>query len=183
MSNKLIRDSLTSPPNQTPTPSPKDTSATRSTRFRRKFRLRTVLVVPFIIPIVVSTGLVGWLSFRNGQRSIDDLATQLQSETSSRVQQYLDSYLTTPNQINQINLDAWQMGLLNLQDFQNTGKYFWKQMQVFNIGYINFGNTKGEFIGVERLDNGQFIIDEVSERLKPGKMRTYATIRSGYSSN
>lgn len=177
MSNELIRDSLTAP-NQTPTPLPKDTPATRSTRSGMKFRLRTVLVVPFIIPIVVSTGLVGWLSFRNGQHSITDLATQLQSETSSRVQQYLDSYLTTPNQVNQINLDAWQMGLLNLQDFQNTGKYFWKQMQVFNVGYINFGNTKGEFIGVERLDNGQFIIDEVSHS-KLGKMRTYATNSQG----
>lgn len=177
MSNELGR-SLTSPP-QPPTRSPKNAPVTHSTRFRRKFHLRTVLVVPFIIPIVVSTGLVGWLSFRNAQRSIDDLAIQLQSETSSRVQQYLDSYLKTPNQINQINLAAWQMGLLNLQDFQNTGKYFWQQMQVFNVGYINFGNTKGEFIGVERLDNGQLIIDEVSERFKPGKMRSFATNNQG----
>jgi hypothetical protein len=33
-------------------------------------------------------------------------------------------------------LDAIDLGLLNLNDFQTTGRYFWKQMQVFNVGYI-----------------------------------------------
>ncbi len=145
----------------------------------RSFRLRTVLVVPFIIPIIVSTGLVGWISFRNGQRAISDLAFQLQSETSSRVRQYLDGYLATPHQLNQINLDAWRIGLLDLRDFQRTGQYFFKQMQVFDVGYVSFGNPQGEFIGVERLDNGQLLINEVSQQYKLGKLRVYETSREG----
>ncbi len=50
--------------------------------------------------------------------------------------------------------------LLDLHDFKRTGHYFWKQMQVFDIGYINFANKKGEFIGVERLDDGKLLINE-----------------------
>jgi hypothetical protein len=145
----------------------------------RRLRLRTVLVVPFMIPIIVSTGLVGWLSFRNGQRAINDLAFQLQSETSSRVRQYLDGYLAIPGQLNQINLDALRIGLLDLGDFHRLGHYFFKQMKVFDVGYVNFGDTKGEYIGVERLDNGQLLINEVTARSGLGKLNVFETSDEG----
>jgi class 3 adenylate cyclase len=145
----------------------------------RNLRLRTVLVAPLIIPIIVSTGLVGWLSFRNGQRAINDLAFQLQSETSSRVRQYLDGYLATPGQLNQINLDAWRIGLLDLRDFHRLGQYFLKQMKVFDVGYVNFGDTKGEYIGVERLDNGQLLINEVTAQSGLGKLNVFETSDAG----
>jgi class 3 adenylate cyclase len=145
----------------------------------RRLRLRTVLVVPLIIPVIVSTGLVGWLSFRNGQRAINALALQLQSETTSRLRQYLDGYLATPHQLNQINLDAWQLGLLDLTDFHRLGQYFFKEMKVFDVGYVNFGDPNGEFIGVERLDNGQLLINEVTARSGLGKLNVYETSDEG----
>ena len=88
--------------------------------------LRLILIVPFVVQIFAAVGLVGYLSFRNGQKAINDLATQLQTEVSDRVRQHLDTYLATPHQINQINLDAIELELLNLQDLQSTGRYFWK---------------------------------------------------------
>jgi len=49
---------------------------------------------------------------------------------------------------------------LNLKNLKTTGNFFAKQMRVFDVGYINFGSEKGEFIGVERLDNGKLSIVE-----------------------
>jgi two-component system sensor histidine kinase ChiS len=123
-------------------------------------------------------GLTGYLSFRNGQQAVNKLVTQLQSKESDRIDRHLGTYFATPNQINQINLDAIDLGLLNLNDFQTTGRYFWKQMQVFNVGYISFGNFDGEFIGVERLDNGSLLINQVSKS-NPGKLFIWATDNQG----
>jgi two-component system sensor histidine kinase ChiS len=122
--------------------------------------------------------LTGYLSFRNGQQAVNKLVTQLQSKESDRIDRHLGTYFATPNQINQINLDAIDLGLLNLNDFQTTGRYFWKQMQVFNVGYISFGNNDGEFIGVERLDNGSLLINQVSKS-NPGKLFIWATDNQG----
>ncbi|MEH2255216.1 response regulator [Nostoc sp.] len=144
-----------------------------------KMPLRYVLIVPFILQICGAVGLVGYLSYQNGQKAVRELATQLENEICDRIEQHLDSYLTTPKQINQINLDAIELGLLNLSDFQTTGNYFWKQMQVFNVGYNSFANPKGEFIGVERLDNGQLLINEVSEKHGIGKLYVYPTDNQG----
>ena len=143
-----------------------------------KVPLQTVLTVPFVMQIIGTVGLVGYLSFTNGQKAVNDLATRLRSEMSDRIDRHLSSYLATPNQINQINRDAAILGLLNLSDFRSTGRYFWKQMQVFDVGYISFGNTNGEFIGVERLEDGSLLINEVPPS-HPGKLYIYATDNQG----
>lgn len=143
-----------------------------------KVPLRTVLIVPFVLQIVGAVGLVGYLSFMNGQKAVNDLATRLRSEISDRIDQHLDTYFATPHQINQINSDAIELGLLNLNNFQTTGRYFWKQMQVFEVGYISYGNINGQFIGVERLENGSLLLNEVSQS-NPGKLYIYETDNQG----
>lgn len=145
--------------------------------------LRLVLVVPFILQISMAVGLVGYLSFRNGQQAVNALARQLLGKVSGLVEQHLNVYLATPQHINQLNLDAIELGLLNPQDFQSTGHYFWKQMRVFDVGYISYGSTKGEFIGVERLNDGRLLINEVSEKSQLGKLFVYATDEQGNRTN
>ncbi len=39
-----------------------------------KLPLRTVLVIPFVVQIFAAVGLTGYLSFKNGQKAVDDLA-------------------------------------------------------------------------------------------------------------
>ncbi|MBD2510268.1 response regulator [Nostoc muscorum FACHB-395] len=135
--------------------------------------LKYVLIVPFILQICGAVGLVGYLSYQNGQKAVRELASQLENEICDRIEQHLNNYLTTPKQINQINLDAVELGMLNLSDFKTAGNYFWKQMQVFNVGYNSFANPKGEFIGIERLDNGKLLINEVSQKHGIGKLYIY----------
>ena len=52
------------------------------------------------------------------------------------------------------------LGLLDLGDYEEAGRYFWSQLQVFDVGYINFGSAQEGFIGAERLDDGTFLIHE-----------------------
>jgi signal transduction histidine kinase/DNA-binding NarL/FixJ family response regulator len=146
---------------------------------QQKISLRLFLILPFVIQIFIAVGLVGYLSFRNGEKAVNDLANQLLIKVHKLVRQHLDSYLATPHQINQINVDATNLGMLNLQNIQQSEQYFWKQMQVFNIGYISFANPQGEFIGIERLDNGNLLINGVSKKTGIGKLHVYTTDSQG----
>jgi diguanylate cyclase (GGDEF)-like protein len=140
--------------------------------------LRLILVVPFVLQIVFVVGLTGWISLHNNERVIHDLSNQLQAETTSQIAHYLDAYLQIPHQVNQTNLAAIELGLLNLKDLKTTGRFFWKQMQIFNVDYINFGSRQGEFIEVERLDNGSSLIKE-SLQTSPNKTSVYEVDRQG----
>ena len=140
--------------------------------------LRLVLVVPFVLQIVTAVGLTSWFSLRNGQKAVNDLATQLRGQTSAQVTHYLEDQLATPQKINQLNLDAISIGVLDLQDFDRIGKTFHRQMQLFKVDYINFANPQGEFIGVERLDNGRLLINEQARRLG-GQLHVYTANQQG----
>lgn len=125
-----------------------------------KVPLRVILVVPFVVQTFTIVGLVGYLSYRSGRDAVNDLSSQLREQISDRIHHKLDTYLDTPHDINQINLDAIELGIINLENFEQTERFFLKQMQVFDVGYINFGNESGEFIGVERLEDGRLLINE-----------------------
>ncbi|MEH1786827.1 hypothetical protein [Nostoc sp.] len=55
--------------------------------------------------------------------------------TTEVVDEHLKSYLSIPQTLNQINADAIRRGLLDVRDRQTLGKYFWDQMQAYNLTY------------------------------------------------
>ncbi len=98
--------------------------------FKNLFRnipLRLILVVPFVIQIFGAVGLVGYLSFQNGEQAVSTLTYRIMNETSERVQQHLDSYLAIPHQINQLNADAIKRGYFDIEDLKAAGRYFWQR--------------------------------------------------------
>ncbi|MEC4805299.1 MAG: adenylate/guanylate cyclase domain-containing protein [Jaaginema sp. PMC 1079.18] len=122
--------------------------------FSPKMPLRLLLVVPFVVQVAIAVGLVGYLSFRNGQRAVNDLAQQLRHEVTQRIEDRLNDYLKTPHLINQINANDVKIDKLNLQNFQQLERHFWQQIQLFeSTSYIYFGGQGEIFIGSERVEN------------------------------
>jgi len=46
----------------------------------RQIPLRLLLIVPFVLQIVGAVGLVGYLSYRSGQKAVEDMAKPLMVE-------------------------------------------------------------------------------------------------------
>ncbi len=116
--------------------------------------LRVVLIVPFIIQLIAVVGLIGYLSFSNGQKAIDELTTVLRNEITTRIEQHLLSYLKTPHLINQINSDTLSLGALDLSKEKEIQHFFWKQLQMFDsTSYISFAGEDGQYIGAERRED------------------------------
>lgn len=140
--------------------------------------LQLVLIVPFVVQVLAAVGMVGYLSFRNGEKAISELAGQLMERTNNEVNKHLDSYLSIPHKVNQVNADAIEMELLDVKDDKSMGKFFWKKMQVYNLSYIGYGLVNGEGGGAARYDGKTVTIDEWGSKL-PNNGRTYATDNQG----
>jgi signal transduction histidine kinase/DNA-binding NarL/FixJ family response regulator len=143
----------------------------------RSLPLQLVLTVPFVLQVFAAVGLVGYLSFKNGEKAVQELTKQLTERTSYQVNSHLNAYLAIPHQINQINANAIQMGLLNVRDRQTMGKYFWQQMQAYDLTYIGIGLTTGSGAGSARYDGKTITIDDWDR--SPGQVKTYATNSQG----
>ncbi|MFM2314729.1 MAG: hypothetical protein RLZZ04_4005 [Cyanobacteriota bacterium] len=115
-------------------------------RASNKISLNKILIIPFVLQIFAAVGLTGYLSLRNGQKAVTDLVEKLHQEVSQRIDQHLDSYMATPQKVVQINMDNLDMSLLEKQDIKRLGQLFWKQMQLFDIGYVLYGLESGDFV-------------------------------------
>jgi hypothetical protein len=113
--------------------------------------LRLVLIIPFVLQLAATVGLVGYLSFRNGQSAVNDLSRQLRSELSSRVEQELKAYFDLPKEINQLNALALTLGELDMAEGTQASQFF-QQLRISPLIYaIYCGNSKGEFLGAMRV--------------------------------
>ena len=127
----------------------------RPAKATQQFPLRLILIVPFLLQIFAAVGLVGYLSFINGQKAVNDLANQLIDKASQQVDEHLDTYLALPQQLNQINADAIASGRLNLNDPKASEQYFWSQARAFkNLSYIGCALPDGRESGAGRWVNG-----------------------------
>ena len=116
-----------------------------------KIPLYLYLVVSFILQISLVVGLVSYISFRNGQRAVNNVADQLRNEITLHIKDKIYTFLETPHKINKINAAAIQNGRLDPNDLEALGHYFWDQVQVFDsVSSIYFGNTEGGLVDAGR---------------------------------
>ena len=155
-------------------------SSLLSNRSQPKISLRLILVVPFILQIFAAVGLTGWLSVRNGQESVNNVATQLRNEVSERIHQKLNEYLEAPHLVNQINVEAVRLGYLNVQDLPRLERYLVQQVQLFpTAGSIMFGSQKYDvFIGALKPKKDVLQVMEAG-KITGGSIRFYDITKTG----
>lgn len=119
--------------------------------------LRVFLLVPFLVQVSLIVGLVGYLSYRSGQKAVDNLATQLIRKVSEQVSDRLDDYLQTPQQIIAFNRLAIEQGNLNLDDVSQVQQLLWQQVKIYDVPTaLQFVNSEGVFVGVGEDRQGTF---------------------------
>jgi diguanylate cyclase (GGDEF)-like protein len=152
------------------------TSSNNLQRPVRRFSLAWMLTVPFILQLGLVVGLVGYLSYRNGQHAVEDLTSQLMDSVGVRVEQKLNSYLSLPWLVNQSNRDAVLRGSIDL-DFTRSPaspptlsnmrreQYLWQQMQLFPaLAWISLGTETGNTMGIWRPDGQEKLQFSISNR-------------------
>ncbi len=148
-------------------------------RYPAKLSLQSVLVVPFVMQIFTVVGLTGYLSFKNGQTAVNEIATELLNDISLRVEQNLKNFLVTPHKINQINADAINLNTLDINNFKLLKSSFFAQSKVFNqVSLIGFANTNKELVAAERFDD-DFPTIRISDKSTNYNLRTYTTDSQG----
>ncbi|MBW4500915.1 MAG: EAL domain-containing protein [Scytonema hyalinum WJT4-NPBG1] len=144
-----------------------------------KAPLRVALVVPFVAQISTAVGVTAFFSLKNGQKAVNEVASQLRTEIVTQVHQYITDYMKTPQIVTQMNSYSVGCGELDLKYIKSLERHFWHQMQLFkSLSPIAFASTQGEIHSVDRLNNGSLVI-RVLDQSTSGKYHTYTTDSQG----
>ena len=112
-----------------------------------------MFTVPVLVQLVGAVGLVGYLSLRNGERAVQDLASQLRTELSARIQRELQGYFGEPHEINRLNATAFRYGDIDVVNAEYGEHLLFQQMKTHpSIALIYCSSSQsGEFFGVLRV--------------------------------
>lgn len=173
----------------------------------RNLSLQNIITIPFLLQIFLTVGLVGYLSWRNGEQAVNNVTRKLRSEVTAGVEKHLESYLAIPDIIVRLKQNAVKLNKLSITDFPDARQDFWSTIQLFDsVRAIYMGNQAGKFIYLQQ-ENDQFSSKEVTEvperkiysldhlgqkqkllevdeydpRLRPWYINTYLTQRNNWS--
>ena len=146
----------------------------------RQIPLRLILIVPFVLQIVGAVGLVGFLSYRSGQEGVNEVASQLRSETGDRIKDNLNTFTKTPYLIAQITQADIRQEKLDLDNPNAIEKHLWQQLSLFQyLTFNSYGNEKDEYIGANRdIKDGSLRIS-ISNPANNNINHNYETDNSG----
>ncbi len=121
----------------------------------RKLSLQTAITLPLSLQITLAIGSIAYLSYRNGQLAVYSLAFQLKDEITSRILHELNSSLSQPHIINQLNANSLTNGNLNLLTGEGETQ-LWQQVQSFPSMNLVYCATEadGAFLGAGRSGGG-----------------------------
>lgn len=119
----------------------------------RKIPLRAVLVVPFVLQIFTAVSLTGWLSLRNGQKAVNDVATQLRQELTARIEGELKQYINKPYDVNRVNSVAFAQAHIDMVNGRNA-KQFSTQVEISPFIFASYcGDAQGYYLGAARRES------------------------------
>jgi len=121
----------------------------------RRLSLRTILTIPNVLQTLVVVGIVGYLSFRNGQSAVNNLAFQLRTELTARILKQLEVMVEQPYVINKINGSSLLENEIDLNKTAHA-RQFWQQINVFPLTNLIYCATEadGAFLGAGRSEGG-----------------------------
>jgi methyl-accepting chemotaxis protein len=118
--------------------------------------IRYLLPTFTVIQISAAIGLMGWLSFYNGQKTVNNLSIKLSEGVSKRINSHIKDYLEKTKLVNETIGASIRSGNLNIDNFYELETFFWENTKENNHQtYLYFGNNRGDFLGVQHRKKGQ----------------------------
>lgn len=120
----------------------------------RQMPLRLILVVPFVVQVSIAVGLTGWLSIRNGQQAVNNLAGQLRNETTRQVDYQISDFLTAAQTLKELIVKAVEREQIDLSNIRSLEEVYWSYLTSFEtVSGLGVGNRAGDIMALfQQLD-------------------------------
>ncbi len=146
---------------------------------RKLLSLKAALLVPFVALITGVAILIGALSYRAGAQAVDELAQRRADDILSRIELATDLHLQDSQLVLGTLKANFATGAIDMKSLASVEKHLWQIAGLTeSIGYVYFGNPKGEFIGVERFADGRVNV-RVRDASTDGIRHSYLAAKPG----
>ncbi len=128
-------------------------------KIKKRIKLNSLLVIPFIIISIIYFISITYLSYSNSKTSNKLFVNQLIAKSSENIKLTMEKYFEKPHIVTQINADAFAMGEITTHSlFEEPEEYFFKQQKQFpTINDVYFGTKDGHILGIDN-NKGKYLL-------------------------
>ncbi|MEM9540342.1 MAG: hypothetical protein AAGA60_12695, partial [Cyanobacteria bacterium P01_E01_bin.42] len=121
-----------------------------ATYFTLRTSVRSTLIIPFVVQIIGTVGLVGYLSYQSGQRVVNALIIDIEEEISDRIDRQVLAFLDKPQILLRSVLSAIESGNLDPDNQQQLACFFFVQVKQPELPpHFGYGDLQGHLTSVE----------------------------------
>ncbi|WP_055077362.1 ATP-binding protein [Pseudanabaena sp. 'Roaring Creek'] len=130
----------------------------------RRISIRSLMTFPFIFQIIVALGIVGYFSFQNSQKIVNENSNKSRIKSILSLKHSISDYLLPPMQVVRMNAKVPTDRSLNTKNSSEIIQKFKILLTVFpQVQEIFLGDSAGDFVGVVRQEEQQFAV-KVTEK-------------------
>lgn len=122
--------------------------------FTSKWSLRSLLILPSALLVVLVTLVIGWLSYQAGRTAVDDMAERLLRETMGRIGQAVERHIYGSRAVLEAAFpDGMPMPDSIEPELGALRRRFWiaTSLHTDPNDYVYYGSRNGQFFGLKRL--------------------------------
>ena len=122
------------------------------------------MILPFILQLTVGIGTIGYFSFQNEQKVANDFSNKLRSNAIDSLKREISDYLQAPMQAVKLNIQARKSNPIDTGISSEIIQQFRQLANVFSvISDLNVGDSSGNYIGLVRQSDNDFILKITKE--------------------
>ncbi len=125
-----------------------------------KVSIKALMTFPFVIQLSLAVGIIGYFSFQNQQRTVNDFSDKFRTNTIKSLKSEISDYLQPLMQIVKLNTEAKQDKLFDTQKPVEIIQEFKTLINIFpSVRAVFLGDVAGNFIGVIRLEDNRLAVE------------------------
>lgn len=139
-------------------------SVSQANQESSKVSIRSLIIFPFIIQIILAVWIIGYFSLRNEQRNANDFSSKLRTNAIQSLKREIYDYLLSPMQAIKLNIQARKTDPIDTRTTSDIVQQFRRLTNVFSlISDINVVDKWGNYVGLIRQPNNEFLLKVTDE--------------------
>lgn len=122
---------------------------------RNNISIRMIIIISFIILMLATVGLVGYIVFSKWLSSADEVITEIAENMDIEIYNQIDRFLNVPLHINEVNQGLIENGIIDIYNEIEREMFFVGVLKTHSgeaVYSFSYGTEAGEYYGARRND-------------------------------
>jgi len=123
---------------------------------RENVPIRMIIIISFIILMLATVSLVGYIVFSNWLSSADEIITEMAEDMDIEIYNQIDTFLHVPMHINEVNKGLIENGAIDIYNEIEREMFFVGVLKAHSgeaVYSFSYGTEAGEYYGARRNEN------------------------------